>query len=129
MHVLFEYELPKAMAICCLAIMVFRAWAQQLPDAQENGMRVPAWLKIDGKTAGWDTLFGAFNKKTELFYSIANNKENIYLAVRCSELSVINKIIAGGITAIHVFKDGPGGMDFQVLMSATDFRGKYVPVK
>lgn len=72
--------------------------AQKLPNKQEVPLFAPANVKIDGKTTEWGDKFQAYNKATELFYTIANDNENLYLTVQATESLIARKIIAGGLT-------------------------------
>lgn len=72
--------------------------AQKLPNKQETPLFAPAKVKIDGKTTEWGAQFQAYNKATELFYTIANDNENLYLTVQATESLIARKIIAGGLT-------------------------------
>jgi hypothetical protein len=74
------------------------ATAQKLPTKQETPVFAPANVKIDGKTTEWGAQFQAYNKATELFYTIANDNDNLYLTVQATESLIARKIIAGGLT-------------------------------
>ncbi len=76
----------------------FTAFAQKLPNKQEASVFAPAKVKIDGKTTEWGDKFQAYNKATELFYTIANDDDNLYLTVQATESLIARKIIAGGLT-------------------------------
>lgn len=76
----------------------FTVSAQKLPNKQEAPVFAPANVKIDGKTTEWGDKFQAYNKATELFYTIANDNENLYLTVQATESLIARKIIAGGLT-------------------------------
>jgi len=73
-------------------------YAQKLPIVQKEGVYAPANVKIDGKPTEWNNEFKAYNKSTEVFYTIANDDNNLYLTIQAIEPEVINKIIGGGIT-------------------------------
>jgi len=77
--------------------------AQKLPSVQKESLRAPANIKIDGKADEWDSQFKAYNHATELFYTIANDDDDLYLAIRVTNSRAIDKIINGGIT--FSFKD------------------------
>lgn len=82
-----------------------RADAQKLPNVQQGSLRAPISLKIDGKPTEWNSTFQAYNRATDVFYSISNDGTNLYLVIQAVEPSVINKIIGGGIT-LTVQKSG-----------------------
>jgi len=72
--------------------------AQKLPDIQKNGLRAPANINIDGKTTEWNDTFQAFNKNIDVFYTISNDDDNLYLAIQAMNIKTIYKIFNGGIT-------------------------------
>jgi hypothetical protein len=72
--------------------------AQKLPNKQAPPVFAPANVKIDGKPTEWGAQLQAYNKATELFYTIANDNENLYLTVQATEPLIARKIIAGGLT-------------------------------
>ncbi|GAB3923228.1 hypothetical protein [Mucilaginibacter myungsuensis] len=72
--------------------------AQRLPKIQETGLRAPANIKIDGRATEWGDKFQAYNNSTQVFYTLANDKDNLYLVVQATDQMVGRKIIAGGIT-------------------------------
>lgn len=80
-----------------LLTMALSSYSQKLPGIQVNSIKVPRNFKIDGKTDEW-TTFEAYNKATNVFYTIANNGMVLYLIVKTDSYNITNKIIRGGIT-------------------------------
>jgi len=72
--------------------------AQKLPVKQEGSVRAPADIKIDGKATEWGDKFQAYNKATDIYYTLSNDDENIYLVVQTKYHDVADKILRGGIT-------------------------------
>lgn len=87
-----------SISLFLLAQVSFSVNAQKLPKIQENSLRAPVNIKIDGRATDWNNKFQAYNKQTGIFYSIANDDNNLYLAVQAKDPTIINKIILGGIT-------------------------------
>jgi len=81
-----------------LLISAFVANAQSLPGKQETSLRAPANLKIDGKATEWDNQFQAYNKATELFYTVSNDDDNLYFTIQAKQPRVIEKIMNVGVT-------------------------------
>jgi len=77
---------------------VFTANAQKLPTIQQNNLRAPINIKVDGKPNEWRNKFQAYNSSTEIYYTIANDDSNLYLAIQAIEPDIVNKIIGGGVT-------------------------------
>ena len=71
--------------------------AQKLPVKQEAGVFAPVGVKIDGKTTEWGA-FQAYNPATEIWYTMANDNDKLYFVCKATEIKVIEKILAGGIT-------------------------------
>ncbi|MGY3213360.1 hypothetical protein [Mucilaginibacter sp. HD30] len=81
-----------------LAFAGFKSVAQKLPNKQEGSVLAPPKVKIDGKTTEWD--FKAYNNATDVFYTIAHDDENIYLAIKATDETIVRKILSGGITFV-----------------------------
>jgi len=72
--------------------------AQKLPNVQQSSLRAPANIKVDGKATEWDNQFQAYNKATDIAYTLSNDDERFYLIVQAKYHDVIDKILRGGIT-------------------------------
>ena len=79
--------------------------AQKLPNVQSVGVYAPANVKVDGTAAEWNQL-QAYNKNTSLYYTMANNNDNLYLAIRTTDFVAMDKLIAGGLTLTIMGKNG-----------------------
>lgn len=90
---------PKiTFTIFSLLIISIIANAQKLPNVQQVSLRAPANIKIDGNTTEWGNQFQAYNKATDINYTLSNDDKNIYLAVQATIPDVIKRILNGGIT-------------------------------
>jgi hypothetical protein len=87
-----------SLAFLLLCLVCVPAMAQKLPNVQKGGFRAPANVKIDGKTSEWGDTFKAYNTNIEVFYTIANDDDNLYLVIQATNADVINKMARGGIT-------------------------------
>ncbi len=83
--------------LCCVTIKLA---AQNLPGVQTTSLRAPANIKIDGIASEWNSQFQAYNHATDIFYTISNNDETLFLTVKAAEPNVIYKIMGGGISFI-----------------------------
>lgn len=79
----------------CFSLLSWGTFAQKLPDVQAVSMAAPANIRIDGKAADWNDTYAAENKRTAIFYSVANDDKNLYLIVKSADAT---KIMAGGLT-------------------------------
>jgi hypothetical protein len=78
----------------------FRCLSQELPKVQKINLRAPLNIKIYGQDKEPDAPFQAYNNATEIFYSVLNDDENLYLRVKATKPRIIEKIISVGITLI-----------------------------
>jgi hypothetical protein len=88
----------KLTGIFFLAGICLTATAQKLPNVQPAGILAPADIKIDGKTTEWNDKFQAYNRATDIYYTLSNDDDHLYLTVQATIPDIINKIIGGGIT-------------------------------
>lgn len=109
----------------CIALQL-SAIAQKLPSVQEVSLRAPDNIKIDGKAGEWNNQLKAFNKATEVFYTISNDADRLYLTFQATDLDIINKIICQGIT---LTVNGSGKMKDQdgVAVTYPAVNKKYFP--
>lgn len=84
--------------LLAMACSVAVAQDKKLKDVQEVSLWAPAGVKADGKLGEWNDSFQAYNKATKLYYTIANDEKNIYLAIKSTDAMNNNKIVAGAIT-------------------------------
>jgi hypothetical protein len=75
----------------------FSAFAQKLPNVQQVSLRAPTSVKVDGKVTEWGEKLQAYNNGIEIYYTIANDKDYVYLIVQATDRQIIEKIIAGGL--------------------------------
>ena len=88
--------------------------AQKLPNKQEVSIFAPAGIKTDGRATEWNDTFQAYNRATEVSYTLANDADNLYLVCQATEVEVIQKMLDGGIT---------------LTVSAADKNSTLTPVK
>ena len=87
-----------------LIIAYSSSFAQKSEDTQELGLWVSG-VKVDGKIAEWSIPLKAYNRSTDLFYTMANDNKFLYLVIQSKDLVNNNKIILGGIT-VTIKTDG-----------------------
>ncbi|GAB2987575.1 hypothetical protein GCM10027049_29460 [Mucilaginibacter puniceus] len=80
--------------------------AQKLPNVQPAGIYAPNNVKIDGKATEWGNQLQAFNKTTAIFYTMANNNNNLYLVVRATDFVAMDKILGAGLSLTITGKNG-----------------------
>jgi hypothetical protein len=82
--------------------------AQKLPKIQTASIAAPANIKIDGKATEWGDKFQAFNRTTEVYYTLSNSATKLYLTVQATEKNIIRKITQNGISLTIMPKDKSG---------------------
>ncbi|GGA94627.1 hypothetical protein [Mucilaginibacter rubeus] len=88
----------KHLSLLLLSIVIpVIIYAQKLPGIQQSSLRAPSNVKIDGKSTEWSNKFQAYNHATDIFYTMANDDDNLYLTIQATEHTNINKILGGGI--------------------------------
>src|SRR5205085_56140 len=78
--------------------------AQKLPKIQTASVAAPANFKVDGKATELDNKFQAFNRTTEVYYTLSNSATKLYLTVQSNERRIIKKIMQNGVT-LTIFAD------------------------
>jgi len=79
-------------------LISFASTAQKLPAVQQISLRTPENLRIDGKATEWSNKFQAYNSRTDFYYTIANNDNNLYVIIQAPAPEIIRRIINGGIS-------------------------------
>ena len=101
-----------------VVIILMSQWTfvfgQKLPKVQKTSARAPENIKIDGKATEWNNKFQAYNKNTELYYTIANDDDNLYLLIRADKSDIITKMIHSGTTFAINAKEKKDGESFAV---------------
>src|SRR5471030_2567409 len=71
--------------------------AKKLPNIQSASLRAPTNIKTNGSAAG-DNDFQAYNRATDVFYTIANDDDELYFILRAVDPGIIKRITTRGIT-------------------------------
>ena len=74
----------KVLMLVLLLLINFSASAQK-DKIQKNNFRAPINVKIDGKLNEWGDKLQAYNTSTDIFYTISNDDDNLYLAVAATK--------------------------------------------
>lgn len=69
-----------------------------MPNVQKQTLLAPRNVKIDGNPIEWGNKYMARNHY--IFYSMANDANNLYLVVHINDRNAIQKVLFGGITLI-----------------------------
>jgi len=89
----------KNLKIILLFVAIYaNSYAQKLPEKQETGLWKPADVKIDGNADAWINNMQAYNKTVEVYYSLANDDQNLYLFLWTQKPRIIEKLLGGGLS-------------------------------
>jgi hypothetical protein len=90
----------KTNITCILFLLALstNAFSQKLPNKQETSVRAPSNIKIDGKSTEWNDQFQAYNKATDIYYTLSNDDKFLYLTIQSKYHDIVDKILRGGIT-------------------------------
>ncbi|MES2809957.1 MAG: hypothetical protein V4619_15105 [Bacteroidota bacterium] len=91
----FVFKVRLLLLFIFVGIISFPANAQKLPKVQTLALRAPDYIKIDAKTTEWKNQFQAYNLNNRLYYTIANDDDNLYLIVRSSDEYSSEKALFG----------------------------------
>ncbi|MEO8886438.1 MAG: hypothetical protein ABI367_10270 [Mucilaginibacter sp.] len=105
MTVQTKYQAKLLLLLTSLLITV-ASNAQKLPNLQTTSLRVPANVKIDGKASEWNDQLQAYNKSTNIYYTIANDDKNLYLIIKATDKVIMKKILNN--TFSFVINNGAG---------------------
>jgi hypothetical protein len=85
------------LCFCLSSIIAFNTNAQKLPNVQKEALRAPANIKIDGKITEWGNSFSAYNNATDIFYTIANDAQYLYITIQAKDVDVLTKVTTVGV--------------------------------
>lgn len=74
------------------------AQSQKLPKVQKIALRAPSNLKIDGKFNEWGADYQAYNPTLQVYYTLANDNDNLYLVLKSTNPGITSKLLVGGVT-------------------------------
>lgn len=98
-----KFLLKYPSCLTMVLFVTFNAAAQKLPPEQKDGVYAPDNIRIDGKDTEWAGNFQAYNRSTQIYYTMANDKDNLYLAIQVGadpRLDNTKKILSRGITLV-----------------------------
>lgn len=83
--------------LSALLVNAFPAWSQKKAE-----LITTKWagkpVQVDGSLKDWNDSLTLYNDATKLYYGIANDENNLYLAIRNTSKENLSKILAAGIS-------------------------------
>jgi len=89
---------PRLCCICLVQLSVIGFCKAQTKSVQNILQAPPANIAIDGNLKEWGDSLRYFNADKQINYSLANDKENLYVAVRINDYSEQARILNSGFT-------------------------------
>lgn len=89
--------LNKVLVLLIIGLLPNYLLAQKLSSVQGSSLLIPDNIKIDGKSDDWNGKYQAYNHSVELFYTIANDRDNLYFIIHAEKPRIIQKIMLEGI--------------------------------
>jgi hypothetical protein len=83
--------------ICALQFFSFSLFAQNKP-AQNTLQPPPAGITVDGDLKEWGDSLRYYNEDKKIYYSLANTKDTLYMAIRINDRSEQTRILYAGLT-------------------------------
>lgn len=80
-----------------MIVLSLKLRSQNLPSVQKASFRAPADVKIDGLPNEWKNKFQAYNSATDIFYTMSNDDDRLFLVFQAKDKYIINKIVNGGL--------------------------------
>lgn len=82
----------------CLQCLIIAAVSAQ-PKSKANTLQPPpADIKIDGDLKEWGDSLRYFNEEKKLNYTLSNDKENLYIAMRFNDRTEQARVLGAGLT-------------------------------
>jgi hypothetical protein len=107
----YPFTKSLLLTICLLLSLTVTHAQQKLPNKQVTGVWAsPGKIKMDGKATEWDN-FQAYNTATDLYYTLANSNDFVYLVVQIQDPAVVERANSYGFT-FEIYKtDKPGNKE------------------
>ncbi len=87
-----------ALSFCAAAGLLLSLHSQAQTKALNTLKPPPADIKIDGDLKDWGDSLRYFNADKKIYYTLANDKDNLYMVVRVNDRTEQIRIIRAGLT-------------------------------
>ncbi len=87
-----------ALSFCAAAGLLLSLHSQAQTKTTDVLKPPPADIKIDGDLKDWGDSLRYFNEDKKIHYTLANDKENLYMAIRVNDRTEQIRIINAGLT-------------------------------
>ena len=87
-----------ALSFCAAAGLLFTLHTQAQTKTPNTLKAPPADIKIDGDLKDWGDSLRYYNEDKKIYYTLANDKDNLYMVVRVNDRTEQIRIIRAGLT-------------------------------
>src|SRR3569623_386700 len=88
----------RLIALCALQFAFLNFCPAQNKPVQNILLLPPANITIDGDLGDWGDSLRNYNEDKKLYYTLANDKDNLYMAIRINDRSEQMSVLAAGLT-------------------------------
>lgn len=89
---------PTGLLFCAAAALLLNLHSQAQTKTPNTLQPPPADIKIDGDLKDWGDSLRYFNADKKIYYTLANDKNNLYMVVRVNDRTEQIRIIRAGLT-------------------------------
>jgi uncharacterized membrane protein YgcG len=90
--------LARLFPVCAIQLAVINYCTAQNKSPQSTLQPPPAGVIIDGDLKEWGDSLRYYNEDQKLYYTLANDKENLYMAIRINDRSEQMRVLGAGLT-------------------------------
>ncbi|WP_166586230.1 hypothetical protein [Mucilaginibacter agri] len=87
-----------AFALVAAAPLLFSAHAKAQAKTDNTLKAPPTEITIDGSLKDWGDSLRYYNEDKKIYYTLANDKDNLYMAIRVNDRTEQIRIIGAGLT-------------------------------
>lgn len=87
--------LARLIPICAIQLAVINYCSAQNKSTLQSP---PANITVDGDLKEWGDSLRYYNEDQKLYYTLANDKENLYMAIRINDRSEQMRVLGAGLT-------------------------------
>jgi uncharacterized membrane protein YgcG len=89
---------PRWFGICMIQLTIVSLSYAQNKTAQNTLQPPPANITVDGDIKEWGDSLRYYNAEKQLNYALANDQENLYVAIRINDRSEQIRVLRAGLT-------------------------------
>ncbi|MGB4774659.1 MAG: hypothetical protein WBP45_05780 [Daejeonella sp.] len=120
-------QLKPQIHFLLLSVLAISISCSQAFSQKKNDLILSTWVKdsieVNGKINEWNDSLVLYNPATKLNYIIANDDQNIYLAIKSTDKPDLRRILAGGIS-FNINTEGKKKPGYKVTFPIIDRKSR-----